>query len=184
MALRIFLSWVYESLGHALEKSTVPSKPCAIITRTGEIYGLVAKEIVMSMVLEKKSCMINGRRIAYLEAGVGSPIVLLHGNPTSSYLWRHVIPQLKSHGRVLAPDLIGHGDSDKLPPEDGPDRYNFQSTYDYLDGFLQAIGAMENVTLVVHDWGSALGFHASRCCARHCLHGSNRYAGIILGRLA
>ena len=102
---------------------------------------------------------INGKRIAYLEAGSGDPIVLLHGNPTSSYLWRNVIPHLEGLGRVIAPDLIGQGDSEKLPEIEGPERYSFQVAFDYLDGLLKHIAADQNVTLVLHDWGSGLGFH-------------------------
>ena len=102
---------------------------------------------------------VNGKRIAYLEAGSGDPIVLLHGNPTSSYLWRNVIPHLEGLGRVIAPDLIGQGDSEKLPESEGPERYSFQVAFDYLDGLLKHIAADQNVTLVLHDWGSGLGFH-------------------------
>lgn len=102
---------------------------------------------------------VLGKRIAYIEEGEGDPIVLLHGNPTSSYLWRNVIPGLQGCGRVIAPDLIGQGDSEKLPASDGPGRYSFHVAYRYLDGLLQAIGADQNVTLVIHDWGSALGFY-------------------------
>ncbi len=107
----------------------------------------------------QKFCEVRGSRLAYLEAGSGAPIVLLHGNPTSSYLWRDVIPHLAESGRVIAPDLIGHGDSDKLPASDGPGRYSFEGTYDYLSDMLDALGVTSNVTLVLHDWGSALGFH-------------------------
>ncbi|MDG2461697.1 MAG: haloalkane dehalogenase [Luminiphilus sp.] len=105
---------------------------------------------------------VNGKRIAYLEAGTGDPIVLLHGNPTSSYLWRKIIPELEQYGRVIAPDLIGQGDSEKLLASEGPDRYSFQVAFDYLDGLLRAINADQNVTLVIHDWGSGLGFHWAR----------------------
>lgn len=108
---------------------------------------------------DQKFCEVRGKRLAYLEAGSGAPIVLLHGNPTSSYLWRDVIPHLAGSGRVIAPDLIGHGDSDKLPASDGPGRYSFEGTYDYLSDMLDALGVTSNVTLVLHDWGSALGFH-------------------------
>jgi haloalkane dehalogenase len=111
---------------------------------------------------DKKFCEVDGRRLAYIEVGTGSPIVLLHGNPTSSYLWRHVIPPLLDQGRVIVPDLIGHGDSDKLPASEGPERYRFEVAYAYLDKLLRAIGADQNVTLVLHDWGSALGFHWAR----------------------
>ena len=115
--------------------------------------------ISAAMPFEKKFQDVNGKKIAYVEAGEGDPIVLVHGNPTSSYLWRNVIPELTGKGRVIAPDLIGQGDSDKLPASEGPERYSFLTAYDYLDGLLQAIGAATNVTLVIHDWGSGLGFY-------------------------
>jgi haloalkane dehalogenase len=108
---------------------------------------------------EKRFIDVKGRRVAYVEAGSGDPIILLHGNPTSSYLWRNVIPELESSGRVIAPDLIGQGDSDKLPASEGPERYTFGVAYEYLCGLLDALGVDHNVTLVIHDWGSALGFH-------------------------
>ncbi len=111
---------------------------------------------------QKHFAEVNGRRIAYVEEGSGDPVVLLHGNPTSSYLWRNVIPELAGCGRIIAPDLIGQGDSDKIPASEGADRYSFQVAYDYLDGLLRAIGADSNVTLVIHDWGSGLGFHWAR----------------------
>ena len=112
-----------------------------------------------NMPYQKQYCDVLGKRIAYVEVGEGDPIVLLHGNPTSSYLWRNVIPLLQGKGRVIAPDLIGQGDSEKLPASDGPDRYTFDVAYRYLDGLLQTLEANQNVTLVIHDWGSALGFH-------------------------
>lgn len=109
--------------------------------------------------MQVSKIQVLGKTIAYREMGDGDPIVLLHGNPTSSYLWRDVMPALAPLGRVIAPDLIGHGDSDKLPASDGDDRYSFATSYRYLDGLLQALGITEKVTLVIHDWGSALGFH-------------------------
>jgi haloalkane dehalogenase len=115
--------------------------------------------ISAAMPYEKRYQDVSGKRIAYVEEGSGDPIVLLHGNPTSSYLWRNVIPLLQGRGRIIAPDLIGQGDSDKLPASDGPGRYSFHVAFHYLDGLLQAIGANKNVTLVIHDWGSALGFY-------------------------
>ena len=115
--------------------------------------------ISAEMPYEKKYQEVNGKKIAYVEVGEGDPIVLLHGNPTSSYLWCNVIPELAGKGRVIAPDLIGQGDSDKLPASEGPERYTFLTVYGYLDGLLQAIGAATNVTLVIHDWGSGLGFY-------------------------
>ncbi|MDA8597948.1 haloalkane dehalogenase [Porticoccaceae bacterium] len=102
---------------------------------------------------------IKGKSIAYIDVGYGAPIVLLHGNPTSSYLWRNVIPHLEGIGRVIVPDLIGHGDSEKLPDSEGPERYSFEISYEYLAGLLEELNITEDVTLVIHDWGSALGFH-------------------------
>ena len=112
-----------------------------------------------SMPYEKKFASVNGKKIAYVEVGEGDPIILLHGNPTSSYLWRNVIPHLEGLGRIIAPDLIGQGDSEKLPASEGAERYSFHVAYDYLEGLLDEIGANNNVTLVVHDWGSGLGFY-------------------------
>ncbi len=108
---------------------------------------------------DKQYVEVNGRQLAYVESGTGDPIVMLHGNPTSSYLWRNVIPELEGRGRIIVPDLIGQGDSDKLPVEDGPSRYSFEVVYDYLSGMLEQLGVNSNVVLVIHDWGSALGFH-------------------------
>ena len=106
---------------------------------------------------EKKRASVNGKQMAYVEVGSGDPIVFLHGNPTSSYLWRNVIPHLEGKGRCIAPDLIGMGDSEKLD-DSGPDSYRFVEHRDYVDGLLEALGVTSNVTLVIHDWGSALGF--------------------------
>jgi haloalkane dehalogenase len=107
--------------------------------------------------LDKRSTLVNGLRMAYVESGGGDPIVFLHGNPTSSYLWRTVIPEVEPLGRCLAPDLIGMGDSDKLPGS-GPGSYTYVQHRHYLDGWFEALGVARSVTLVVHDWGSALGF--------------------------
>jgi haloalkane dehalogenase len=109
----------------------------------------------------KKYVEVKGKRMAYVEMGSGDPIVFLHGNPTSSYLWRNIMPHLEGQGRCLAPDLIGMGDSDKLE-DSGPDRYRFVEHWDYLDACLDSLGVTGNVTLVVHDWGSALGFDWAR----------------------
>ena len=118
--------------------------------------------ISASFQYEKNFQEVNGKRIAFVDVGKGDPIVLLHGNPTSSYLWRNVIPELEGCGRIIVPDLIGHGDSEKLPSTEGPDRYSFQVTYDYLCGLFEALGLTSNINLVIHDWGSGLGFHWAR----------------------
>ena len=95
--------------------------------------------------------------MAYVDVGAGDPVVFLHGNPTSSYLWRNVIPHVESVGRCLAPDLIGMGDSGRAPAGS----YRFVDHARYLDAWFEALG-LTRVTLVVHDWGSALGFHWAR----------------------
>ncbi len=95
-------------------------------------------------------------RMHYVEEGSGEPILFLHGNPTSSYLWRNVIPHVSALGRCIAPDLIGMGKSDKPEIE-----YRFFDHSRYVEGFIEALG-LRNITLVVHDWGSALGFHYAR----------------------
>lgn len=107
--------------------------------------------------LPKKFTQVHGLRMAYTEMGHGDPIVFLHGNPTSSYLWRNILPGLADLGRCIAPDLIGMGDSDKLP-DSGPGSYTFIEHRRYLDSLLEQLGVNENVTLVIHDWGSGLGF--------------------------
>jgi len=109
----------------------------------------------------KKTVQVKGRTMAYVEMGQGDPIVFLHGNPTSSYLWRNIMPHVADRARCIAPDLIGMGDSDKLP-DSGPDRYRFVEHREYLDEFFEVLGLTENVTLVIHDWGSALGFDWAR----------------------
>ncbi|MCJ7753445.1 MAG: haloalkane dehalogenase, partial [Thermoanaerobaculales bacterium] len=106
---------------------------------------------------DKKRVEVLGHSMAYIEAGRGDPIVFLHGNPTSSYLWRNVIPHLQDQGRCIAPDLLGMGDSQKQTPS-GAGTYRFLEHSSYLDAFLGVMGVEENVTLVVHDWGSGLGF--------------------------
>jgi haloalkane dehalogenase len=105
----------------------------------------------------KSHVHVLGKRMAYVEMGEGDPIVFLHGNPTSSYLWRNIMPHLRQHGRCIALDLIGMGDSDKLD-DSGPDRYSFVEHRRYVDAALDTLGITENVRLIVHDWGSALGF--------------------------
>ncbi len=108
--------------------------------------------------LPKQRIEVLGKQMAYAEMGEGDPIVFLHGNPTSSYLWRNIMPAAAGFGRCLAPDLIGMGDSDKLD-DSGPHRYTFAEHARYLDALLEALGVTGNAVFVIHDWGSALGFH-------------------------
>ena len=107
--------------------------------------------------LPKSFVEVKGKRMAYVEMGEGDPVVFLHGNPTSSYLWRNIMPHVSGQARCLAPDLIGMGDSDKLD-DPGPGSYRFVEHREYLDGFLDAVGLGGNAVFVIHDWGSALGF--------------------------
>ena len=107
--------------------------------------------------MPKSFVEVKGKRMAYVEMGEGDPVVFLHGNPTSSYLWRNIMPHVAGQARCLAPDLIGMGDSDKLD-DPGPGSYRFVEHREYLDGFLDAVGLGGNVVFVIHDWGSALGF--------------------------
>jgi haloalkane dehalogenase len=116
------------------------------------------RESMTEQPLAKKTVDVLGVRMAYHERGEGAPVLFLHGNPTSCYLWRDVIPELAGCGRLIAPDLIGMGDSAKLPNPD-TDTYRFATHRRYLGAFIDAvIGDAESIVLVVHDWGSALGF--------------------------
>ena len=126
---------------------------------SGRAYngGGVADPISAADFYERRRVPVLDSFMAYVEVGVGAPIVFLHGNPTSSYLWRNVIPQLSSLGRCLAPDLIGMGRSGKA----AGGSYRFEDHARYLDAWFEAL-ALRDVTLVVHDWGSALGFHWAR----------------------
>ena len=106
----------------------------------------------------KQYTTVLGKRMAHVEAGRGEPILFLHGNPTSSFLWRKVMAAMEGAGRLLAPALIGMGDSDKLA-DPGPDSYRFAEHRTYLDAWIDAVIPKGRIILVVHDWGSALGFH-------------------------
>lgn len=111
------------------------------------------KEISAEFPFVSKFVEVNGSKMHYVEEGEGDPILFLHGNPTSSYLWRNIIPHVSKLGRAIAPDLIGMGQSDK-PDLD----YSFFDHVKYVEGFIEEMG-LKNITLVIHDWGSALGFH-------------------------
>ncbi len=107
--------------------------------------------------LDKSYATVGTKRMAYHERGTGDAIVFLHGNPTSSYLWRNIVGHVEHLGRCLVVDLIGQGDSEKLD-DTGPDSYTFVQHREYLDGLLNVLDLGDRVTFVVHDWGSALGF--------------------------
>jgi len=114
---------------------------------------MTTKAISANFPFESKYVEIDGSKIHYIDEGSGDPILFLHGNPTSSYLWRNIIPYLVPHGRCIALDLIGMGKSDK-PDID----YRFFDHSKYVERFIEKLG-LSNLTLVIHDWGSALGFH-------------------------
>jgi haloalkane dehalogenase len=111
------------------------------------------KEISDDFPFSSKYIEVHGANMHYIDEGSGDPILFLHGNPTSSYLWRNIIPYLVPHGRCIAPDLIGMGKSDK-PDLD----YCFFDHSKYIEGFIERL-ELSNITFVIHDWGSALGFH-------------------------
>ncbi len=121
--------------------------------------------------LEKYSMNVEGLEMAYHESGQGESVLFLHGNPTSSYLWRDVIPHVSGRRRCIAPDLIGMGDSAKLP-DPGPGSYRFIEHRHYLDALIDRLAVGDSVTLVLHDWGSALGFDWAR-------RNHKRVAGIV-----
>jgi len=117
---------------------------------------MTQQEISAAFPFESKFVEVQGSRMHYVEEGAGDPVLFLHGNPTSSYLWRNVIPHLSPLARCIALDLIGMGKSDKPDIE-----YRFFDHARYVDGFIEALG-LRHITFVIHDWGSALGFHYSR----------------------
>jgi haloalkane dehalogenase len=119
----------------------------------------------------KNFASVKGKRMAYVEEGNGAAIVFQHGNPTSSYLWRNVMPHCASLGRLIGCDLIGMGDSDKLE-NPGPDRYSYAEQRDYLFALWDRLNLGDRIVLVLHDWGSALGFDWAR---QH----PERIAGIV-----
>ncbi len=110
---------------------------------------------------KKKFLEIKGRTMAYLDEGDGPPIVFQHGNPTSSYLWRKVMPACTGLGRLIACDLIGMGDSEKLP-DSGPERYTYAEQREFLFALWEELGLTGDVVLVIHDWGATLGFDWAR----------------------
>ncbi|MCB1323876.1 MAG: haloalkane dehalogenase [Leptospiraceae bacterium] len=165
-------------MAEATDSAFLLSKAGDDVRKTGHAFFVVGALIVAGFLSSALSCErmeyqqqisagfpyesqyveVLGSRMHYVEAGSGRPILLIHGNPTSSYLWRNIIPHLESRGRVIAVDLIGMGRSDKPDIE-----YTFQDHARYLDGFIAALD-LRQIVLVIHDWGSALGF---RYAVRH-----------------
>ena len=129
---------------------------------------MTATGIAPSDFRPRERVRVRDSEMAYVDTGAGNAVVFLHGNPTSSYLWRNVIPHVARSHRCLAPDLIGMGESGKTPSGS----YRFVDHAYYLDAWFEAVGLAHNVTLVVHDWGSALGFHWAR-------RNSERVAGLV-----
>lgn len=117
--------------------------------------------MISAKALPKQSIEVLGKTLRYVELGEGAPIIFQHGNPTSSYLWRNIMPHLKDQGRCIALDLIGMGDSDKLT-DSGPGSYTLEEHLRYFDAAMEALGVTDGVTLVLHDWGSAIGFDWAR----------------------
>ena len=108
---------------------------------------------------EKKKINIRGHQMAYIDEGKGTPIIFQHGNPASSYLWRNIMPYLKGKGRLIAPDLMGMGDSEKLDPSLGKNRYSYSEQYNYFTELINTLCPNEKVILVLHDAGSLVGFN-------------------------
>ncbi len=121
--------------------------------------------------LTKQYKTVHGKQMAYHDVGSGDPVVFLHGNPTSSYLWRDIVPYVSGQARCIVPDLIGQGDSDKVD-NPGADSYTFAEHRQFLDGLLDQLELGDSITFVIHDWGSALGFDWAN---RH----RDRVAGLV-----
>ena len=115
-----------------------------------------AKEISAAFPFESRFVDVKGSKLHYVEEGSGDPVLFLHGNPTSSYLWRNIIPYVSPNHRAIAMDLVGMGKSDKPDLE-----YRFFDHYEYVEGFIKALD-LKNITFVIHDWGSGLALHYAR----------------------
>lgn len=130
----------------------------AVMIAADSAGGATSVKVSESWAAQKKFATVLGKKMAYIERGEGRPIVFVHGNPTSSYLWRNVIPHVEAKGRrIIVVDLMGMGDSEKLPHGE-TDRYRLNNHAQYFDAFMSAVDADKDVTLVLHDWGGAVGF--------------------------
>lgn len=139
----------------ALAGAAVMSGPASAIESSTD-YKLPRPQVSSSFAYESRFVSVKGQNIHYVEQGEGSPVLFIHGNPTTSYLWRNVIPAVSNNSRAVALDLIGMGQSDK------PDiPYSFADHYDFVEGFIELL-QLKDVTLVIHDWGAALGFEYAR----------------------
>ena len=113
------------------------------------------------MKYDKKFADVNGKKMAYIDEGSGDTVLFLHGNPTSSYLWRNIAPHVEDTNRIVIPDLIGMGDSEKLDGGNNPG-YKYHGQYEYLTGLMDKLNLGDSIHLVIHDWGSAMGFQFAR----------------------
>ena len=152
-----------------MERRTFLQTSVAVAAVSG-LAGLGALP-TLAMPFEKKRKSVLGHDIAYIDEGAGRPVVFLHGNPTSSYLWRNIIPYVTDTHRAIAPDLMGMGDSDKPAMID-----TYKESAEYLFAFLDGLD-LEDAILVIHDWGSCLGWHYARTLSRtdlrHLLYGGD-----------
>lgn len=103
----------------------------------------------------RQTVTVGDAEMAYIDIGEGDPIVFLHGNPASSFLWRNIVPHVEGMGRIIVPDFIAHGHSSTSPS----DAYHYKDNIAYFDAFFEALDLTSNVTLVIHDWGAAVGFY-------------------------
>ena len=140
-----------------LTKSLLPIALAMPLAGTPDAQAAPAPETASAkMPYGYKYVDVHGSKIAYIDEGKGDPVLFIHGNPTSSYLWRNILPHVEDQRRIIALDLVGFGKSDK-PDMD----YSYQDHYKHLTGFIEALD-LKNITLVIHDWGSALGMHYAR----------------------
>jgi haloalkane dehalogenase len=123
---------------------------------------MTSERISSKLVYPSKYIEVNGSKMHYVEAGEGNPILLLHGVPTSSYIWRNIIPHLAPLGRCIAPDLIGFGKSDKPSIE-----YTIFDHINYIEAFIKQLN-LKNLTLIMHGWGSVIGFHYAMSHEKNC----------------
>jgi len=138
------------------QKQIDVQKKTSSVTAPTSNYKLPPVKISAAFPFQSKYITVNGSRMHYVDEGKGDPVIFIHGNPTSSYLWRNIIPYVTDQHRVIAIDLIGMGQSAK------PDiNYTFSEHYQYVESFIKQLG-LRNVTLVIHDWGAAIGFEYAR----------------------